>query len=180
MKSGLSFAVAGLLLCMASAAAAESEMELCQSTAENTVIRAANCDLAIRLGGLSKEEMIVALYNRGQSALVAEQADKAVADFDAVLKLNPDDKGALLGRAISRRQLKQFDGSLADFDALLAQNNSQPDAKMYLQRSMTLYMAGNKQKSLADLRRAKELDPADPAIADRLWKTERLIEQEGK
>jgi len=180
MKSGVAFGLIGLLLSMAPARAVETEMELCQSTAENTVIRAANCDLAIRLGDLSKEEMIVALYNRGQSALVAEHADRAVADFDAVLKLNPDDKEALLGRAISRRQLKQFDGSLADFDALVAQTNGQPAAKIYLQRSMTHYMAGNKQKSLVDLRRAKELDPKDPVIADRLWKTERLIEQEGK
>ena len=179
MKSGLPLGVIGLLLSLASAGAAEPEMELCQSKTENTVIRGANCDLAIRLGGLSQEQMIVALVNRGQSALAGKRMENAQADFDAVLVLKADDREALFGRAMARRQLKLFDGALADLDALVALNY-QPAAKIYLQRSITHFMAGNKEKSLADLRRAKELDPGDPAIADRLWKTERMIELEGK
>lgn len=180
MKSGFPVAVMALLvLCGGVARAAEPEMELCQSKTENAVIRAANCDLAIRLGNLSNDQMIVALYNRGQTALASEKPDRAEADFDAVLKLNPNDKEALLGRAISRRHLKQYDSSLADFDALLAQN-FEPAAKIYLERSKTHLLAGNKEKSLSDLRQAKELDPDNPEIADRLWRTERLMQQETK
>ena len=44
---------------------------------------------------------------------------------------------------------------------------------------MAYHMLGNKEKSLADLRQAKALDPKDPVITDRLWKTERLYKQQG-
>jgi tetratricopeptide (TPR) repeat protein len=179
MKSALAIAVIGLVLGAASAGAAETEIEVCQSRTENVVIRGANCDLAIRLGGLSQDQMIVALFNRGQSLLAAERAEKAMADFDAVLVLKPGDKEALFGRAMSRRHLKQFDAALADLDTLAGQDY-QPAAKLYLQRSMTHFMAGNKEKSLADLRHAKELAPDDPVIADRLWKTERILELESR
>lgn len=179
MKRTFIRALTGLLMFAALPAVAQSEIELCQSDTENSVIRAANCDLALRLGELSSEQMIVALYNRGQASLLAEQPAKALEDFEAVLKLQPGDKDAILGRAISRRQLKQFDGALADIDLLLAQNY-QPAAKLYLQRGITHFMDGNAGQSLADLRKAKELAPDDAVIADRLWKTEQFIKQKGK
>ena len=90
----------------------EAEFELCQGASENAVIRTANCDLAIRMGGLSNEQMIVALFNRGQAALASEKPDKALEDFDAILKLAPDDKKALFTRGIAQRQLKQYDDAL--------------------------------------------------------------------
>lgn len=179
MKSAFAFAVIGLLLAAASASAAETEFEVCQSRTENVVIRGANCDLAIRLGGLSQDQMVVALFNRGQSLLAAKRAENAMADFDAVLVLKPDDKDALFARAMARRHMKQFDAALADLDTLAGQDY-QPAANLYLQRSLTHYMAGNKEKSLADLRHAKKLAPDDPVIADRLWKMERILELESR
>jgi len=179
MKVGSYCAVIGLLFFATTAAAGEAEFELCQGTSENAVIRAANCDIAIRMGGLSNEQMIVALFNRGQAALASEKPDKALEDFDAILKQAPDDTKALYTRGIARRQLKQFDGALADFDRLLTLNY-QPAAKIYLQRSMVHYLAGNKEKTLADLNIANKLAPNDKEIADRLWKTKRFYDQEGQ
>ncbi len=177
MKPGIGIILAGLLLCATGAAAGQEEFELCQGTAENAYIRAANCDLAIRLGGLSAKQMSVALYNRGQAYLGMKQPDKAIGDLDAVLKMAPDDSEALLARAIARRQLKQYDGALEDFNRLISLNH-QPAAKIYLQRSMVYHLTGDKENALADLRKAKALDPEDPVISDRLWKTERFYSQQ--
>ncbi len=179
MKVGSYCAVIGLLCFATMAVAGEAEFEVCQGTSENAVIRAANCDLAIRMGGLSNEQMIVALFNRGQAALADEKPDKALEDFDAILKLAPDDTKALYTRGIARRQLKQFDGALADFDRLLTLNY-QPAAKIYLNRSMVHFLTGNKEKNLADLDTASRLAPNDREITDRLWKTKRFYDQEGR
>lgn len=178
MKICAGLVLAGLLLGATTARAGEAEFELCQGTSENAIIRAANCDIAIRMGDLSTDQMIIALYNRGQAFLTSEKPAQALEDFDAVLKLAPDDKLALYTRGIARRQLKQFDGAIADFDRLLTLNY-QPAAKIYLQRSMAYHLKGDKEKTLADLRQAKALDPADREITDRLWKTERLYKQQG-
>lgn len=178
MKVGSYCVAIGLLFFATTAAADDAEFELCQATSENAVIRAANCDIAIRMGDLSDEQMLVALFNRGQAALASGKPDKALEDFDAVLKLAPDDTQALFTRGIARRQLKQYDGAIADFDRLL-KLNYQPTAKIYLNRSMAYHLLGNKEKALADLRQANALDPKDPVIIDRLWKTERLYMQQG-
>ncbi|MGK2872918.1 MAG: tetratricopeptide repeat protein [Alphaproteobacteria bacterium] len=178
MKLASCAAMAGILLC-AQAAAGETEFQLCQGDAENPIIRAANCDIAIRLGGLSTDQMVVALYNRGQAYLTSQKPAPALDDFDAVLKLNPDDLMALFTRGIARRQLKQYDGAIADFDQLLALNY-QPAAKIFLNRSMVYHLKGDEEKTLADLHKAHELDPQDPVIKDRLWKTERLYKQQGR
>ena len=179
MRLGLTIAAMGLLFCTAPATASETEFDLCQGASENAIIRIANCDLAIRIGGLTNEQMIVALFNRGQALLATEKPEPALADFEAILKLTPDDKEALFTRAIAHRQLKHYDSAIADFDRL-AELKYEPAAKLYLQRSMAHHLAGNKDKALADLKQAKTLDPDDPVIIDRLWKTERLYSQQAR
>lgn len=170
-------AVSASLLVAGGVLGGESEFEACQGPAENPVIRAANCDLAIRLEGLSREQMIVALFNRGQAFLTTEQPAKALPDFDALLKLEPDDKDALMIRAITRRQMKDLDGALTDLSRLEALNY-QPAAQLYLNRSMVHHLKGDQAKTLADLHRALELDPNNGIIKERLWKTERLYKMQ--
>lgn len=44
--------------------------------------------------------------------------EKALPDYDAVLKLDPDHQAARRGRALIRMRLRDYDGALADFRAL--------------------------------------------------------------
>lgn len=171
--------IAGLLFAGHSHAG-EAEFVTCQGPAENPHIRAANCDLAIRLGGLSREQMIVALFNRGQAHLTLEKPGDALPDFDAVLKLSPDDRDGLMIRAITRRQLKDLDGALEDFNRLETLKYA-PAAQLYLNRSMVYHLKGEQEKTLSDLRKALALDPNNLLIKERLWKTERFYKmQAGK
>ncbi len=179
MKLGSYIAIAVLLFSATTAAAGQAEFELCLDASANVIIRTANCDLAVRIGGLSEDQMIVALFNRGEALLVDNQPGRALEDFDAILKLKPDDGEALYTRAIARRQLKQYPAAIADFDRLIGMGY-QPLAKTYLQRSMAHYQSGNKEKTLADLREANKLAPDDLQISDRLWKTERAYKQQGQ
>lgn len=177
MKFVYGLAMAAMLFCATAAQAGEAELEQCQSEAENPNIRAANCDLAIRLGGLTPGQLSVALFNRGQAYLILSKPDQAMVDFDALLKLDPDDSEALFVRAIARRQLKQYDGAIADFDRLLTLNY-QPAAMIYFNRSIAYYNLGDEKKTLTDLRQANVLDPKNRVIEDRLWKTERFYQQQ--
>lgn len=168
-----------ILLLAGAAQAGEAEFASCEGDVENSVIRVANCDLAIRLGDLSPQQLQIAQYNRGQAYLALQDAEKAMADFDALLEADPKDGGVLLLRGIARRQLKQLDAAIADFDRLL-QLDYEPEAQVYLHRSMAYHLKGDKDKTLADLQKAQALAPEDKAIKERLWKTRRLYESEAR
>lgn len=164
--------MAAILLLTDAAQAGETEFAQCEGKAANSVIREANCDLAIRLGDLSPEQLAVARFNRGQANLILQHPAKALEDFKLLVEQAPDDMGALLNRGIALRQLKQFDAAIADFDRLL-QLNYEPAAQVYLNRAMTYFKKGDKENTMADLQKAQSLAPGDKVIADRLWKTRR-------
>lgn len=178
MKTHFQMGLIAILLAGA-AQAGDAEFALCEGDVENSVIRVANCDLAIRLGDLSAEQLRIAQYNRGQAYLTLQNPEKAMEDFEALLDADPQDGGALLLRGIALRQLKQLDAAIADFDQLL-QLPYEPKAQVYLHRSMAYHLKGDKDKTLADLQEAQALAPEDRAISERLWKTRRLYENEAR
>jgi lipoprotein NlpI len=65
---------------------------------------------------------------------------EALADYTAVLKIDPKDVDALQSRGCVNFKLGKFDASVADFDAFLAER---PEArKQHWQRGISLYYAG--------------------------------------
>ncbi|HEX3313471.1 MAG TPA: hypothetical protein VHR72_01215, partial [Gemmataceae bacterium] len=65
---------------------------------------------------------------------------QALADYTAVLKIDPKDVDALQSRGCVNFQLARFDASVADFDAFLVER---PNArKKHWQRGISLYYAG--------------------------------------
>ena len=65
---------------------------------------------------------------------------EALADYSAVLKIDPKDVDALQSRGCVNFKLAKFDASVADFDAFLVER---PEArKQHWQRGISLYYAG--------------------------------------
>jgi lipoprotein NlpI len=65
---------------------------------------------------------------------------EALADYTAVLKIDPKDVDALQSRGCVNFKLGKFDASVADFDAFLVER---PEArKQHWQRGISLYYAG--------------------------------------
>lgn len=174
MKVNLILAVAGLLISASVARAENEEFESCVGKAENSSIRAVNCDLAIRLGGLNPGQLAAAHYTRGRAYLDTKRPEKALNDFNEVLKVDPNSPIALVNRGLVYRQLKQLDLAIADFNLVL-EIGFEPAAPTYFNRGMTYRQMGNAERALADLRKAQELDPQNTSIAEALWETERFF-----
>ena len=80
----------------------------------------------------------------------------AIADFDRVLKLDPQSVPALLGRAAAKDKRGDAAGSAADFDQAIAIDPK--NAFAYVVRAESRLTRGDLEGSLADTRRALELD----------------------
>jgi tetratricopeptide (TPR) repeat protein/S1-C subfamily serine protease len=103
-----------------------------------------------------------AYNNRG--ATRADLGDKqgAIADFNKVIELKPDDAEAYSNRGVARSHLGDKQGAIADYTKAI---ELQPDdADAYYNRGVDRYELGDKQKAIADFSKAIELKP-DLAVA---------------
>lgn len=82
--------------------------------------------------------------------------------FNRILKNDPDNSGALLGRGISRQAKKDYDGALEDFNRLI---RTRPDAaEAYLNRGDVRYEKSDYTGAVLDYTHAVELEPDNPLI----------------
>lgn len=124
-------------------------------------------------------------YDRGIAYSDSADIERAIAAFDAALKLDPKHVGALTGRAAARQYKGEVKGALADYDAAieLATQNAQrlaqgigsrrdtadlrlaittlnaQLAQLYYNRGTVHESAGERAKAIADYSRAIELQP---------------------
>lgn len=82
---------------------------------------------------------------------------RAIADFDKVLSLSPDNVGALLRRGDAYGQMGDFGHALADLDRAVMLAPDSPEARVY--RGLTRGRQGANALALADYSEALRLDP---------------------
>ena len=80
------------------------------------------CTRAIESGALTQEKLAAALGARGATYLHKGDLDRAIADYDAALRLAPDDADALLNRAMARGEKGDYPEAIMDFKAVIARN----------------------------------------------------------
>jgi tetratricopeptide (TPR) repeat protein len=94
-----------------------------------------------------------------QSAI--ENNDKAIADYDQGLKLQPDDAEAYNNRGSAYNGKSQYDRAIADFDQAL---KLKPDlAEAYNNRGFAYYYQGEYDRAIEDLNQALKLKPDSAA-----------------
>ncbi|RIK78330.1 MAG: hypothetical protein DCC67_11690 [Planctomycetota bacterium] len=94
-------------------------------------------------------------------ATLQADAEKALADYQAAIELEPDEVNHRLARAEFYRQQKKLDEAAADIDAVIAQ---QPEnAGGYLIKAQILRDQGKVDDALAALDRASQLAPNAPS-----------------
>lgn len=87
------------------------------------------------------------------------QFDKAIADYDALLKLSPKDAAAFQHRGACHFRVGRIDESIKDFDAYLALEPSErPD---HWQRGIALYYAGRYEDGERQFELHKTVNPED-------------------
>jgi tetratricopeptide (TPR) repeat protein len=92
------------------------------------------------------------IFIRGQSLLVLEKFDEAIADFDRVIKLDTKNAECLKWRALARCSKKEWEAAADDYSQIIAIMPT--DANNYLDRARILTRGGRLEKALEDVRSA--------------------------
>jgi lipoprotein NlpI len=106
-----------------------------------------------------------AYYNRGTAYQSKSDYDRAIANFDQTIALDPKDAVAYYSRGIAYKAKGDLDRAIADFDRAIAINPKY--MAPYFSRGRLNLFIGALPKALADLNQASELSPKSAYAA--LW-----------
>jgi tetratricopeptide (TPR) repeat protein len=166
---------AGLALIIAPAAALHAKSVTYNKPNMNTCYEAANsgrhdarsmtaCHNALRSEMLTGAESAATLVNRGIMLLRANDVAGAKADFEAALRLDPEQGEAWLGKGIVEWQSGNSQAAFQPLDRAIKLRPRRLAVAYYV-RGLANEQQGNLRAAYADLVRAQALDPrwADPA-----------------
>ena len=116
----------------------------------------------------------VLLLSRGEREMQADADEEAVADFDAVLALEPSYAEGYNHRAAAKAALGDFAGAIQDIEATLSRDPRHFPALQGL--SHIAERQGNWAGALEAWRRALDIDPRTPGGLDRLDMLQKKVE----
>jgi len=107
--------------------------------------------------GKNPERAHLVFYFRGLAFLNTDQVDKAIADFDRAIALDPYFSDAFLNRGNAFEKKGKFDEAIENFDKAAALN---PSYEAYFNRGITFEKMGRLDESIADYDQAIALNPS--------------------
>ena len=119
--------------------------------------RVEHCTGALRAGTLDAVQTANAHYHSGLASLAMGNQEKAIEEFDQVLRIEPEMAKAYNGRGIARTQHGDLDRAIADYDQAL---RIEPKlAYVYANRGSAWLGKKDHDKALADFNLALQLEP---------------------
>lgn len=151
--------VAGALLLVAAAAAhgQNVDVERCTTVAGNPDLAIQHCTRAIESGKLSGTPLAQIYYSRGIEWAAKGDNDRAIADYDAAIKILPEYSDAYFNRANAWGLKGDPDRAIADYDAVLRLTPKDPAA--HAARAVELMVKGDFARAVAGYDSALALDP---------------------
>jgi tetratricopeptide (TPR) repeat protein len=144
------------VLSPAAHAVSDAEWEDCRQQKDHDLaIRA--CTKILSESGTSASDRSDALVNRGNAYDDNGDPDRALADYNLAISLNPRNNDAFYNRGITYRRKKEHTRAIADFTEAIRQNPK--DAQAYLFRGRSKVDSGDKTGGEADIARARQIDP---------------------
>ncbi|MFF4352041.1 tetratricopeptide repeat protein [Streptomyces sp. NPDC001530] len=113
--------------------------------------------LLLNRGGLDARGQAVARMLRGLGHRVDRDFERALAEYEAALALDPELERAYYGRGVTRAELRDYEGAIADLDH--ADALSPGKARILFVRGDYHRITGHYEQALADLDRALAIDP---------------------
>lgn len=105
-------------------------------------------------------------YERGKAYRMLQMFDKAIEDFNNVLKLDDSLDGAYFGRGVAYSRIRMFDNAITDLSVFIKRN---PKSSMaYTKRGVTRIWAGKYELAEKDLITAITLGPKNAEAIDDL------------
>jgi tetratricopeptide (TPR) repeat protein len=129
--------------------------------------------ILLREGSIAETAIPIALRTRGRALYLLGREQEALADFDRVISLAPDDQRALAYRGDTYRWLGRHEEALADLGRAV---DLTPDDAWAISRRGAVYAEmGRHEEALADLGRAIDLTPDDAWAISRRGEAYRLM-----
>lgn len=116
------------------------------------------CDEALKTDVLSPRDRAATYVNRGILRLRGRAFDRAVADFDSALRLNPNLGEALVNRGAARVGQQRYREALADLERGSQLGASEPE-KAWFNRGLAHEGLGDLKSAYRAYTRAAELKP---------------------
>lgn len=118
-----------------------------------------NCTVALERDPLSHHDRVATHVNRGILLHRIGAFDKAIADYDRAMRLDPDQPEAYLNKAAALfKSEDRWREAIPLFTTALEKNTKRPEIA-YFGRGLSNELAGNTRAAYADLKRAKQLAP---------------------
>ena len=105
-------------LALAPAALADSKQDWDDCTSSDADVSIAGCSRIIELGDESKNNIVIAYFDRGIAHQNKGEHQDAIADFNQSLKLNPNDPAAVYRRVLNIPGGTLSEGAPADITVL--------------------------------------------------------------
>jgi tetratricopeptide (TPR) repeat protein len=118
--------------------------------------RISACSDIIRAGGDPPAKLPYAYCNRGSAYQQHGDLDKAIADYDEVVKLDPVSHLSYVCRAHGHQARRQFDQAIDDYNRAIALNPRSTDA--FVGRGIAYRSKGEYDRAIADYTDAIRLD----------------------
>jgi tetratricopeptide (TPR) repeat protein len=167
MRSKFLFAAAAMIAASPAAAA----VSVIGNTAARTCYEAAGartaqgqdmirmCDEALRQEGLSHDDRVATLVNRGILKARGGRIGEAIVDYDAALRSDPDQAEAYLNKGFALLNLPDSQVEAKPmFDTALAKKTRRPELAYY-GRGVAHELSGKVRAAYLDYRQASRLDP---------------------
>jgi lipoprotein NlpI len=149
--------VAALLCISATVALAQPKEPQCGGITGNPALATEACTHAIEFGSLERPELAKAYYSRGTEWANQGNHERALADFDLALQLDPKFAAAYYNRALSWSAKAEPDRAISDYDAALKLKPN--DANVHIGRAVEYTVKGDYKRAIADYDEAIRIEP---------------------
>lgn len=153
----LSLAAVALRPDAAHAQATPNHASNCTDDDVPSALRIPACTRLIETGNLDPDALAFAYMSRGNGYTDEEQLEKAFADYDKALVLNPSFAAIYANRAIALQIDGQLDRAMADYERAIELDPE--DAATYYNRGLLFQDRDDPVRARADFDRAIALDP---------------------
>jgi tetratricopeptide (TPR) repeat protein len=140
------------LAAVASVAGAADDQSQCGAVTGNPAAAIQACTRAIEFMSLERPDLAKAYYSRGTEWANQANPDRAIADYNVAIDLDPKLASAWYNRALAWSAKGEPDRALADYDAAL--KLSPRDTSAYLGRGAEWIAKGDYKRAVAEYERA--------------------------
>jgi lipoprotein NlpI len=145
------------LLVMPAAQAQQSDAERCATVSGQPDLAIKHCTRAIESGKVAGEDLAKLHYNRGIEWAAKGEHQRAIADYDSAIRLDPKFAEAYFNRGHAWANRGDPDRAIADYGAAIRLNPKDPAA--LASRAAEWLLKGEHARAAADFDAALKLDP---------------------